>query len=173
MPNKIKQIGKFLLFFLWSNAIYGLSVYFVFTWLAKHSLLSAYFGNLVLIILGLAIDLYMYKTLQPKKFVTELKAERGAKKTYNAIQWGLGNYVSFKTTLYLFYVVILILSQVIVFHSTFLGENVSSFVMANNYSILFLIAVDMLIKQFSEDRERMKAISETLRKSLTENEEPM
>ena len=171
MQNKIRQIGNHLLYVLWSNVIYGLIVYHVFILLARHSLLYAYLGNLVLIILGLLIDAYTIKMLQSKKFIQQLKEEKGAEKNYRVVKRIIDNFVSFKTALYMFYVFILIFSQIIVFDPTLVGENISNFILANNYSILFLIAFDMLIKQFSEDKRKMKAISEKFQKSLTEKDE--
>ena len=101
----------------------------------------------------------------------QLKKEKDAEKNYRLIQWIMDSFVSFKTILYLFYVVILIVSQVISINPTLVGENISNFIMANNYSILFLIAFDMLLSQFTKDKERMKEISENLKKSLAEKEE--
>jgi len=170
MSNKIKQIGKHLFYILWSNVIYGLILYFLFTWLAEYSLLYAYFGNLSLIIIGLAIDAYFLKMLQSKKLMLQLKEENDAK-NYRLIQRLVDSFVSFKTILYLFYVIILIFSQILTINPTFVGENISNFILANNYSILFLIAFDMLLGQFSKDKERMKEISENMKKSLADKEE--
>ena len=166
MVDKIKKIGKFLLFFLYSNVIYGFIVYFIFTWLSGYSLLYGYFGNLALIIIGLAIDIYLYRILQSKNLAMQLKNEADPEKAYRFIQMVLDNYVSFKTVLYLFYVIILILSQILVFYPSLLGKNISNFIIANNYSILFLIALDMLIKQFRTDRERLKEIAVNLKKNI-------
>ena len=171
MTSKIKRIGKFILFFIYSNVIYGLIVYFVFTWLAGYSLLAGYFGNLVLIILGLAVDSSIHKTLQSKNLAKQLKDEKNPEQGYRFIQFVIDNYVSFKTTLYIFYVIILVFSQIIAFYPTLLSANISNFILANNYSILILIAFDMLFGQFSKDKDRMKAISENLKKSMAEDEE--
>ena len=171
MSNKIKQIAKHLFYILWSNVLYGLILYFVFTWLAGYSLLYAYFWNFTLIILGLSIDAYFLKMLQSKKILTQLKEGKDAEINYRLIQWLVDSFVSFKTILYLFYIIILIISQIIDVNSTFLDESISNFILANNYSILFLVAFDMLLTQFSKDKERMKKISENLKKSLAENKE--
>ena len=171
MKEKIKRILKFIFFFIYTNVIYGLIVYFVFTWLAGYSMLAGYFGNLALIIIGLGIDAYMYKMLESKKLVQELKEEKNPEKGYRYIQNLLDNYVSFKTSLYLFYVIILVLSQIIVFYPTLFSENISHFIMANNYSILLLIAFDMLSSQFSKDKVRKKVIAENLERALSEDED--
>jgi hypothetical protein len=168
---KIKQIGKHLLFIFYSNAIYGLILYFAFTWLAGYSLLFAYLGNLALIVLGLAWDEFNQKWLQSKKAVLLLKKEKDIEKNYRFVQQLMDSFVSIKTALYLFYIIILIFSQILDFYPALAGGNLGNFILANNYSILFLVAFDMLIGQFSKDRERMKKISAYLKKSLTENQD--
>ena len=166
MSNAMRKIGKYFMYFLWSNAIYGLMVYNVFTWLSEHSILLAYFGNLALIIFGLSIDEYMQSALQSDKVIAELKAETGRKNGVRTIHWITDSFVSFKTSLYLFYVIILIISQIIRFDPSLVGENIRTFISANDYSILVLIALDTLIKQFLYDRDRMQTISENLQKAL-------
>ena len=170
MKSKLKRIIKFILFFIYTNIIYGLIVYFVFTWLAGYSLLAGYFGNLALIILGLALDASLYKMLQSKKIVQSIKDEKNPEHGYRFFQTLLENYVSFKAALYLFYVIILVLSQIILFYPALFGENISHFISANNYSILLLIAFDMLSSQFSKDKEKKRAIAENLEKTFYENE---
>ena len=147
--------------------VYGIIVYFVFVWLAKYSMLYAYFGNLVLILLLLAIDEYMLKLLQSKDYFERLLKEKKWEEIYGYIQKS----ISFKTELYFFYVLILIFSQILEFYPTLVGENLGSFILANNYSILLLVALDMLIQQYSKDRKRMKKITDELKKSLTENQD--
>jgi len=147
--------------------VYGIIVYFVFVWLAKYSMLYAYFGNLALILLLLAIDEYMLKLLQSKDYFERLLKEKKWEEIYGYIQKS----ISFKTELYFFYVLILIFSQILEFYPTLVGENLGSFILANNYSILLLVALDMLIQQYSKDRKRMKKITDELKKSLTENQD--
>ena len=170
MKEKLKRIIRFILFFIYTNVIYGLIVYFVFTWLAGYSLLAGYFGNLALIVLGLVLDTYMLKMLQSKKLVEELRKEKDTEQGYRFIQLVLDNYVSFKTSLYLFYVLILVFSQIIVFYPTLFGENISNFIAVNNYSILLLVAFDMLSSQFLKDKARKKEIAENLEKAFSEPE---
>ena len=171
MPNKARQISKHLLYIIGSNVIYGLVVYYAFTWLSGYSLLYAYLGNLTLIAFGLAIDEYTQKMLQSKKLVMQLKEDKHREKNYRLVQWITDSFISFKTILYLFYVIILITSQIISFNPTLLSENVRNFISANSYSILFLIALDRLIVQFFDDKKKMKKVAENLKKSLAENQD--
>ena len=169
MLNRIPKVVNYILYILWTNIIYGLILYWSYTWLAGYSLILAYFGNLALIVLGLALDELILKMYQSEKFVMELKKDMDAEKGYRLVQWLMDNFVSFKTVLYLFYLFILIASQIIDSNPALLGEGLRSFILANSYSILLLIAFDVLIGQFSKDREKMQKISAKLKKSLTED----
>jgi hypothetical protein len=151
--------------------VYGLISFLVFTWLAGYSLLHASIGNLVLIVLVLAIDEYMIKAFQSEKLIMRIKMENDPEKTYRSLQSGLNIAGSFKADLYLFYVIVLIFSQIIDFDPALVNENFGNFISANNYSILFLIAIDMLIGQYSKDRARLKKISEKFKEAFTKNQE--
>ena len=171
MINKIIQISRYLLFTLINLVIYGFVLYGVFLWLSAYSFLCAYLGNLALIISILAADEYTFKILQSEKFVTRMKKEKNPDENYRFLQLGLDSVGSFKSDLYLFYVFILIGSQIIEFNPALVGENLGNFILANNYSILLLIAFDMLIRQFSNDRKKTKKILAKLKESLTYNQD--
>jgi hypothetical protein len=171
MPNKIIRIIKFILYDLIFVVIYGLILYFVFIWLSGYSLLYAYLGNLALILLVLALDEYMIRMLQSKDIVMGLIKENNKEKNYSSIQSIMDNTISFKTELYLFYVFILIFSQIIDFSPALVSNDFSKFILANSYSILLLIAFDRIIQNFSNDRKRMKKVSANFKKSLNENQD--
>ena len=169
MLNLIKRISKYILFAFIANAAYGVILYFVFTWLAGYSLLYAYFGNFALIIIVLATDeYYTHIMMQSEKFIAKLKKEKDPEKAYRSLKWALSNFGSFKTDLYLFYILILVFSQIIEFNPALVGKNLGDFIRANNYSILFLIGFDTLIGQFSKDRARMKKILAKIKESLNQ-----
>jgi hypothetical protein len=119
----------------------------------------------------LAFDESMQKTFQSKKFLARIRKENDPEKTYRSLVSGLGIASSFKADLYLFYVFILVFSQIIELNPALASDNFGYFVSANNYSILFLIAIDMLIRQYSKDRERLKNISEKFKEMFSENQE--
>jgi hypothetical protein len=96
-----------------------------------------------------------------------MKKKFGAEKTESMLT---GGFISFKTLIYLLYLFILIASQIIDFNPDLIGENLVNFIQANNYSILFLLAFDTLIGQFSKDKERMKKIAEKLKEDSSEDE---
>ena len=171
MASKLKQLGKFLLFLLWSNTIYGFLVYYIFTWLAQYSLVYAYLGNLAMIILGLTLDECGLRMLQSPKLITQLKNDKDFEKNYRLTHTMIENFVSFKAALYLFYIFILLISQIIHFTPSLVSPNVQNFIDANSYSILFLLAFDTFIAQFAKDRIQMKKIAENLQKSFAEPKE--
>ena len=170
MLSKTMQMSKYLISVLYI-AIYGLISYFVFIWLIGYSQLYAYLGNLALIVIVLAIDELTIKMIQSEKFVARIKKETDSEKKYLILERGLGMTHSFKTELYLFYVFVLIGSQVIEFSPGLAGGNLGSFILANNYSILLLIAFDTLISQFTKDREKIKKVVERLRNSFIEKQD--
>ena len=168
MLNKIKQISGYVFFSLLSIITYWFILYFLFKWLIGYSLLHAYFGNLALILLILAIDESMQKTLHTERFITQMKQEKDPEKSYRSLKWALENFGSFKADLYLFYVFLLIGSQIIDLSPTLVSEDLGNFILSNNYSILILIAFDMLIGQFAKDRKNARKALARVRKSLRE-----
>jgi len=168
MLRIIQRILKFILFALVTNIVYGIIIYFAFTWLVGYSLLLAYIGNLVIIVLALIVDELTLMFWQSSKLVALMKNEEDVEKSYNFIQKYFDGFVSFKTVLYLFYIIILVVSQIVEFYPTIISENVADFIFANRYSILILIAFDQLIRQFSKDRRRIRRIEAKLKRDLAE-----
>ena len=168
MLEKFKQMSRHLIYILGSNIIYGFIVYYVFMWLSDYSLLYAYLGNIVLIISGLAIDNYSQNVLQSSEFAMQLKKEKNKDKYYRMFQLLIDSFISFKTILYLFYVFILIVSQIVKFYPDLVSENIRNFIGANDYSILFLISLDSLAGQFINDKKRMKEASEKFKPVFNE-----
>jgi len=174
MLNKIKQISNYVLFILFSNVIYGLILWYSCTWLAGYSLLYAYLCNLTLIVLGLALDEAILKSYQSKKLVRQiknLKNEKDVELNYRFTLWTIDHYVSFKAVLYLFYIFILIISQIINFSAAAVGDDPGNFILVTQYSILLLVAYDLLVEQFFKDRERMKEVSGKFKEHFTENQD--
>jgi len=155
MRNKKRPINKYFIYDILGMAAYGLILYFGFTWLAGFSLLFANLWNFSLIILAVSFDGYAVKMMQSDAVIKKYKEKYGSEKAHLMMA---GGFVSFKTLIYLLYLFILIASRVIDFNPTLLGENLANFVLSNNYSILFLLAFDTLIGQFSKDRERTKIV---------------
>ena len=168
--NTVKRIIKYVLYTIFTNAVYGLILYNLCTWLAGYSLLYAYLGNFTLIILGLTLDELYLKMFQSKWLVKQIKKEKDNAKNFNVLQFVFDSFISFKTILYVFYILIMIFSEIIDLKLVPMNKDLENFIFANRYSILLLIALDQLIGQFSKDRERIKGISEKFKKHWTENE---
>ncbi len=170
MSHKMKRIGRYFVYAVLTNAIYGCILYFLVVWLARHSLLYAYIGNLVMVALGLAGDIFVLKALTSKKYVAVLKKEKTGEKEYQAFQWLFNNYVSFKAMLYLFYAFLLIASQIINFSNIAVGRDLENFMRTTDYSILIIIAIDEFIERFSQGRKNAETALETLRKNWTDTQ---
>jgi hypothetical protein len=169
MSNKINRIIKHILYVAFAGILYGLVMYFVHSWLASYSLLYAYLGNLALILLALAADELTFKmfesVMQSEKQLAELKNSR-------FFRFFLDAFISFKAILYLFYISIMIFSQIIVSYPALVNESLGNFIHANEYSILLLMAIDLFSGQFSKDKERVKKLSVTFKEYLTKNKNP-
>jgi hypothetical protein len=104
--------------------------------------------------------------MRSDKTIMLMKDKFGSEKTVSMLT---GGFITFKTLIYLLYMFILIASQVIDFNPDLLSDNLVNFIQANNYSILFLLAFDTLIRQISKDRERMKKIAKKLKEDSSED----
>ena len=171
MSSKMIRISKYLAYAVASNAIYGFILYSLVTWLAGYSLLYAYLGNLALIALGLAIDELILKAFQSEKLVMQIKKDKDSEKNYRFSQWMLGNYVSFKAILYLFYAFLLIASQIIDFNHTIVGGDLGNFIRTTDYSIVIIVAFDEFGERFSQGRRKAETASEKFEKYWTDNQE--
>lgn len=168
MFKRVKQIGIYLASSLFSIVIYGLVMYIMFSWLAEYSLLYAYLGNIALIIFVLLIDDYTLKAMQSKRLRVRGRTEEEKKKYVQSIQSSMGFATSFKTDLYVLSVLFLIIAKTIEIEPSLAGARLSEFFFANNYIIVFIIAFDQLVGQFSANRERTKMVVEKLREAYPE-----
>ncbi|MCL2455667.1 MAG: hypothetical protein FWD18_10275 [Micrococcales bacterium] len=157
MLDKAIRIAKYILYIILTNITFVLLLYYVFSWLVGHSLLYAYLGNLTLIALGLWADTFALRQMQSEAFVAEARKSRLSRAIVE-------NFVSFKAILYLSYTFILVIAQMINLDSTSLGDDVEHFILANEYSILVLIALDGAYGQFRRDRDKAGKISAKIRR---------
>jgi len=165
MRHRKKPINRYFLYDILGITAYGSMLYFGFIWLAGLSVLYAYLWNFALIILAVASESWAEKFWQSDNAITMYKKKYGTEKAHLMIA---GGWISFKTLIYSFYLIVLIASRIIDFNPALVSENIADFVLSNNHSILFLLAFDTLIGQFSKDRERTKRI---LSKLDTESED--
>ena len=165
--KRLKQLGKYVGYVLFGGVLWGLAMYFIHTWIAGHSLLIAYLVNLVLIVMALISDELTFKVIE-----TSLKSEEYHEtlKKSGFIRFFLDAFISFKAILYLFYIVIMVFSQVIGYYPSLVPESLVDFIAANEYSILILIAVDLFSGQLQKDKQRRTGLFERFK--LIVGEEP-
>ena len=168
MSGKIGRAVKYIFTTLLANAIFGVILYFGFIWLSGFSLLLAYLWNILLIVLILYMDEQTLKSMESEKFIQKVKKEKDPGKVVYHIDKTMKNCGSFKTDLYMFYIFILVISQLIELDPSLLGENLRYFIGANSYSILLLIAFDTFVNQFKKDRVVMDGIAAKLKKAVEE-----
>jgi len=171
MSDKVKKVFKHAIYILLTNTIYWFAVYFTYLWLSGFSTMLAFLGNLAFILFGLSLDWMMYRFYESKKCIDLLKKEKDLDKPYRVMQLQLESFVSFRTVLYIFYGIIAIFSQIMVFYPELIGGNIGSFIKANSYSILLLVAFERIGEQFSKDREKAGEILENLKTELSEKQE--
>ena len=174
MSGRIRKSLNVLLYAVLSNGIFGAIIFFTYTWLARYSVLYAYLGNLLLIIIGLIMDEHMIKSFQSKKLamqINQIKKAKDRESNYRLIKGILNSFVSFKTVLYTLYILILILAQVIDSYPTLFSEDMRSFILANNYSILIIVAFDLALGEFLRDRKKSKDTLRVLDDNLNEGQD--
>jgi len=154
--SQLKQFCKYLVYGLLAGALWGLLMYFTFTWLSGYSILLAYLGNVVLIIIALAADESTFKLYDQFLESDELVGELDKSRFFHLF---LDAFVSFKAILYLFYILILFLSQIIDAYPGLVPASIEGFVHANNYSILILVAIDLFSGQLVVDKKRRTSLA--------------
>ena len=171
MLHKIKKLGKYLITTCLANVVLGLVLYYGFTFLGRFSQLYAYLWNFAVIVIVLVSDELTIKSLESEKLFAKIRREKNPGKVVKSLEHSLNSLGSFKGDLYLFYIFILVFSQIIELAPDFVGESLGHFISANSYSILLLIAFDTLIKQYTEDRERMKRMLAKLKKAIGDGQD--
>jgi len=103
----------------------------------------------------------MYGALQSKDFEITKKNYRFARYMY------MDSYISVRTTVYLFYIIILVVSQILSFSPTSTNEDFMNFILTVEYGIILVIAFDTLIGAIFKDMERIKNVSAKFEKFLS------
>jgi len=154
MSKKTTQITIYMLYSILSSVIYGAAMYFlIYQGLAGEAVLAAYLWNILFIIIFLILDKVINEFLLSKELVIN-------KDTYLAarIMHGL-SFVSFKTTLYLFYTFILIISRVSILEPDLINDNFRYFVLSIEYCLILVVTFDKYSEYLLKDEQRIKRIS--------------
>ena len=154
MPGKTKDIILYIAFAMIPAAAYGLFSYFIiYTRLAGRSMLHSYLWNIAFIIAFLIFDKFTSDILLSKEFVI-------TKKTYFiAGVMHVLSFVSFKTAMYLFYIVVLIASRISILAPDSVPYGLHGFVLSVEYCLILLVVFDKFIEYLLEDGVRMKRVS--------------
>ena len=152
--NKPSQILVYLCYCLISATLYGLVAFFlVYQGLAGGAMLQAYLWNIAFIIIFLLLDKLANDILLSKEMIITKK---------NYFLAGLVHtvsYISFKTTLYLFYAFILIASRMSLLEPNLFNDVFRGFVLSIEYCLILLVAFDKFIEHLLKDDKRIKRIA--------------
>jgi len=161
MPYSKKPMLNYFMYSLYAvimAVIYGLFTYFgIFARGESGFILRTYIWNLAMIILVLLIDrIYLAKL---KKKANKRKSENKRAKVLH--------FVSFKASLYLFYMFALIASRLLlILDFSELSREVErlysfqDYILSIEYGLILLVAVDKFIDQFIKDKKQTMEIAE-------------
>ena len=150
--NKLKLSDYFfyIIYSAFTATLYGVFVYFViYRLLANGNMLYAYILNIISIVVFLFLDKLGNNQLLSKN----LKIDNDAVWIY------LTSIVSFKTTLYLFYAFILIVSRVSLLEPELIDPEFQRFVLSIEYTLVLLVAYDKFFEHLIKDDQRLRKIS--------------
>jgi len=150
--NKLKPLDYFfyIIYSTFTAILYGILVYFlIYRLLANGNMLHAYLWNIVSMVIFLFLD----------KLGTNQLLSKNLKVDGNTIWLYLTSMVSFKTTLYLFYAFILIVSRVSLLEPGIIDPEFQRFVLSIEYTLVLLVAYDKFFEHLTKDDQRLRKIS--------------
>ncbi|MCL2568069.1 MAG: hypothetical protein FWE12_01350 [Oscillospiraceae bacterium] len=157
--NKAVQLLLYILSALATSALYGLFAFFViYRGLAGGELLRAYIWNIVCIIALLLLDKITEEMEVPKGPALTRKANSMRRMLYAA------SFISFKTTLYFFYIFVLIVSRVSILEPGLFIPEFQRFVLAIEYCLILLVAFDKFIEYLLKDDKRIQRIFKKMKR---------
>jgi len=145
-----------LLAIMFTALAIGLFTYYViYNWLAGGHRLLAYIYNIAFIAIILLFDKYANFVMSKDGFLT---AERTRFKHFLAQALFATHFVSFKTALYLFYIIMLIISRVSVLEPSLIDRHQLSFIYSVEYGVVLLIPLDKFLELLTKDDKRILKI---------------
>ena len=164
MLNKISLIAKYAGVAILGAVTYGYVAYaFIYLQLAGGSMLYAYLWNMAFIIAMLILDKIIHSKMQSRDFLITKKSR---------LFWlwmHVENFVSFKSTIYLFYIFILVISRVSTINPKLISADFRNFVLSIEYGLVLVVAFDKLTEHIFKDIKRVKVVSAKFRIYRTEN----
>ncbi|MCL2753266.1 MAG: hypothetical protein FWE44_03860 [Defluviitaleaceae bacterium] len=162
--NKAKQTGRIILYGLfaaiWAYLYYWMTFSYMYEMVEQGLVLEAYLYNLFAIMIVLFFDWLVKKFMFARKYLSKNIFTR----IVRFLVLPKSGLVSFKSGLYLFYVFMLLYSMLLT-HSPYLEPTTTfeQYVVAMEYGIIILLAIDMFIKQLSSDNNRILELEESER----------
>ncbi|MCL2616818.1 MAG: hypothetical protein FWD96_04150 [Defluviitaleaceae bacterium] len=136
--------------------MFGLITYFIiYGGLASGNRLIAYMYNIVFIAIILILDKVADHIMQSDDFLTR---DHGRWKNLLARTLFATHMVSFKTALYLFYIVMLVLSRASFLEPDLIDRYQLSFIYSVEYGVLLLIPLDKFMELLTKDDKRLLKI---------------
>ena len=130
--------------------IFGIfSFYVIYRRIAGEVPLYAYLWNLAFIVLLLLVEKFEDSFMLSKRFAITQQTE--PYKVVLARVLYITHIVSFKTALYLYYVVILLVSRAAVLEPTIISDYLRSYIHSIEYCVLLLIPFDKFLEQIVKD----------------------
>ncbi|MCL2841075.1 MAG: hypothetical protein FWE05_09925 [Defluviitaleaceae bacterium] len=137
-------------------ALIGLfSYHIIYLRLAGGQSFIAYLINLTFIATVLILDIIANKIMTKEGFMTKERTKLGH---FFAQVLFAAHFVSFKTALYLFYIVMLIASRTSILHPDFVFSYITGFIYSVEYGILLLIPLDKFLELLTKDDRRILRI---------------
>jgi len=144
-----------------TSLLYGLFAYYIiYERLAFGHPVIAYIMNLLFIIVILMLDIWVHRKMDRKEF---LAADRSKLHDFLGKMLFYCHFVSFKTGLYLFYLIMLIASRTSTLEPSLLDPYMRTFIYSVEYGILLLLPMDKFLEQLYKDDKRMQSILERIK----------
>jgi len=141
--------------------VFGLVTYFIiYERLADGHRLTAYIYNLALIAIILILDKVTDTIMMTDGF---LKKDYGVIRNFLSRVLFVTHFVSFKTALYLFYIVMLIMSRISILEPDIIDRYQLGFIYSVEYGIVLLIPLDKFIDLITKDDRRIHKIMAKLK----------
>jgi len=152
--NKTKDIAIYLIYALFPAVTYGFFAFFViYRGLAGENMLYSYLWNILFIAVLISIDKFANDVLLSKDFVITKNNYIVAAIIHTV------SFISFKTSLYLFYIFVLIVSRISILAPDSIPPEFQNFVLSVEYCLILLVVFDKFLEYLMKDSVRIKRIS--------------
>ena len=137
--------------------LFGLfSFYVIYRNIADGSPLYAYGLNLLFIVVILLLEKRIDSIMLSRNFAITPQTKRRTVIIEKTLY--LAHMVSFKTSLYLFYIVILLVSRAAALEPDIISDYIRTYIHSIEYCVLLLIPFDKFLEQVLKDEKRNKRI---------------